>query len=415
MGLERIDLKRITKVFHGLLDLLESENLVGNLDRIPPHILSLVQNFYFAHGTFNEGINEYMHKRKRDVSEFKTVERVVEEGPVYLAVEDKSGRLPIDCAACDNSSASTYVPFLAKVCIRHGVLIDESKRGGLLIRDTRDRAPLHMLVGTGNLDALKALQNSKPPLFKTTDISTQNLIISAVSNGQLDMMKWLIHVNPGAVYSSHQQSYLSGTLAIHCAQQSFEATKYLLESAIKYDPHHSSIGGLFTKNHMGVIAIDLIIRQLGKEKAMKCIEESLSTNKDIPILHKVILHTPEHIDDIITSFPDSCFLRDENGRLPIHVALETGIKWSTSLMTIMNSNSEHLDEIDPVTKFCPIALAAVEPSSDLRTINYLLQKHPKQVQFSTKKMKNKVRSKNSDDLDEHKNKRQRINSLNYFK
>jgi hypothetical protein len=373
--------KNTAKVFQGLIDLIESETKEGNRGSVPREIQSLVSNFQRAHETFEKGIHEYMHRWGHDVSEFKTVERIVEKDPSCLISRDKSGHLPICNASFDDFSASTYVPFFAKAAIQHGVLADESERGGLLIR-VRDSkyTPLQRLVRFTNISALKALQNSKPPLFKAADIRTECLIHIAASGGT----------------------------PLHKGR-SLDLTKLLLKSAIKYDPHHISIGGLFAKNKQGAMSINCIINKFGKKDAIKCIEESLSTSTHIPILHKAIQHTPEYVDDIITSFPDSCFVRDENGRLPIHVALETGMKWSTSLLLIMNANSEYLGEIDPLTQFCPIALAAVEPACDLRTINYLLQKHPKQVEFSMKTINKKVRSSSNDDH-EHKSKRQRFNA-----
>jgi hypothetical protein len=74
---------------------------------------------------------------------------------------------------------------------------------------------------------------------------------------------------------------------------------------------------------------------------------------------------------------------------------------------IMYVNSDHLGEVDPVTKFCPIALAAAEPACDLRTIHYLLQKSPKQLNFSANK-NDKIRRSNDDDHG-HKNKHQKLN------
>jgi hypothetical protein len=152
--------------------------------------------------------------------------------------------------------------------------------------------------------------------------------------------------------------------------------------------------------------INHMICTIGKEDPWKYIGEVFPT--DIPtLLYKAFLDTPKHVESIITSFPDICLLHDENGCLPFHIALETGMQWSTTLMMIMFANSDHLGEVDPVTKFCPIALATAEPACDLRMINYLLQKNPKQLNFSANK-NNKMRRSNDDDLG-HKNKCQKLN------
>jgi hypothetical protein len=58
------------------------------------------------------------------------------------------------------------------------------------------------------------------------------------------------------------------------------------------------------------------------------------------------------------------------------------MKWSTPLVLIMNSNVEHLGAVDPLTKLCLSTLAAAEPACDLKTINYLISKYPKNADIS---------------------------------
>jgi ankyrin repeat protein len=371
------DIKRISKVFQGLVEFIE-ENHDQSSDEItvPEEIQSLVLKLQVDHESFGKGIEEYMHKKKRNVSEVKTVERIIEESPYYLTVKDVDGDLPIHTAARDGSSFPTFIPLLAMVGIQHGVG-GKGGKGGLLVQDHRRRSPLSLMVRVGNFDAMKVLFNAKPPLLVKSDVRERYLIHHSVYYNKLELMKMMIELDPAPLYKTNS----SDKLPIHCAE-SLDAAKLLLKSASEYDPKHSSIGGLFSKDKKGEMPINIIINTFGKEHVMRCIEQALSTNKDIPILHKVILHTPEYIHDIITSFPDSCFLRDDDGRLPIHVALETGMKWSSALLLIMNANSEHLDEVDPVTKLCTSALAAAKPASDLRTINYLTLKYPKNLKVS---------------------------------
>ena len=85
---------------------------------------------------------------------------------------------------------------------------------------------------------------------------------------------------------------------------------------------------------------------------------------------------PEQFNQTIHRFPHSLFLRDENNRLPIYIALERGLKWSIGLVAIMSANMSYLNQKDPVTGYYPFALAAEEPRCDLRTIYYLLRMHP---------------------------------------
>ena len=90
----------------------------------------------------------------------------------------------------------------------------------------------------------------------------------------------------------------------------------------------------------------------------------------------MIQHAPEQILNAMTRFPHAVFLRDENNRLPIHIALESGMQWSAGLVSLMNATISNLKEKDPVTGLYPFALAAMEPSCDLRTIIHLLKLYP---------------------------------------
>jgi ankyrin repeat protein len=367
------DIKRISKVFQGLVDFIEDNRKLSEGITVTEEIQSLVLNLHVAHETFDKGIAEYMHAEKEDLSEIKTVEKIIGESPYYLTVKDEYGNLPIHSAAWDESSLPTLIPLLAKAGIQHGVG-GESGRGGLLVENSSGTNTLTCMTDQGNFDAMKALLNAQPPLLIKSDIVENGLIHKAVKVNELNMMKMMIEMDPKALYKRDSD----GNLPIHCVN-SQDAFKLLLQSAVDCDPNHSSIGGLFTKDGFGYMAINLITDKFNKKCVITCLEQVLSTHKDIPILHKAILYTPRYVRDIIENFPDSCFLRDDSGRLPIHVSLETGMKWSLVFLSIMNANSEHLGEVDPVTKLHLGDLAAVEPSCGLRTINYLMLKHPKNV------------------------------------
>jgi hypothetical protein len=363
------DIKRISKVFQGLADYFGDNHQSSEGITIPRDIQKLVLNLRVAHEAFEKGIITFMHREMRDLSSAKTVERIIGESPYYLTAKDIGGDLPIQNAAMHYYAFPTLIPFLAKAGIQHKVG-GESGRGGLLLECSDEDNTLFNMARNGHCDAMKALLNAEPPLLVKSDVSKYFLIHAAAF--KLNMMKMMIEIDPAPLFQKDNYS----CVPIY-NMDNRESFKYLLKSAMEYDPKHSSIGGLFTKDDKGQICINRVIENLGKEATIARIEQVLSAHKDIPILHKVILHTPEYVHDFITAFPDSCFLRDENGRLPIHVALETGMKWSSELLSIMNANTEYLGEVDPVTKLCLGALAAVKPTCGLRTINYLMLKHPK--------------------------------------
>lgn len=69
-------------------------------------------------------------------------------------------------------------------------------------------------------------------------------------------------------------------------------------------------------------------------------------------------------------------------RLPIHVALDTGMKWSLELQYLITTSQEYLKDDDPVTKWPPFVLAGMGTSCDLRIIYDLLHNHPEHVERS---------------------------------
>ena len=159
---------------------------------------------------------------------------------------------------------------------------------------------------------------------------------------------------------------------------------------IQYLLQHSDevIDSLLTKvaNSDKGLIIERWVHRWGRQDVWNCIESALSTSKkldSLPILHKVIEHTPKHCSEVINRFPNSVHVRDPNNynRLPIHVALTTGMKFSIELTCIINSSQEHLNEVDPVTKWPPFVLAAMGTSCDLITIYRMLQSHPDHVEM----------------------------------
>jgi hypothetical protein len=365
----RIDVTHIAKLFQSLHDYMENESL--HL-LFPIAIDEIVSDFHDSIDKFVRGIDAYMHKRNRNVTEAFIVKTIIENCPEFLSIEDEQGHIPIHKAVMDHTSSSTFVPMLAMGGWKQGVG-GQNGRGGLLSSTTTQESLLKRMARMGNISTMKALQNSDPPLLKKRDVRDHVLLHIAAKNGQnSDMVRMLIKLNPLVLYKKST----SGNLPLHSSCQSsgsIEVAKLLVESALKCDPYHKFMGGLFTKNNRGEMGIDLMVKQYGKTKTWQCLEEAFSRYKDSPILHRAIIQAPQYLNAIITSFPHACFVRDESSRLPIHVAIASGMKWSLAFVAIMNTNSQHLQSHDPVTGLCPCALAAAEPSCDLRTINYLFR------------------------------------------
>lgn len=79
--------------------------------------------------------------------------------------------------------------------------------------------------------------------------------------------------------------------------------------------------------------------------------------------------------EIISKFPNCVNERDEEGRLPVHIAAECGLPFP-DLMPIVWANMSALEERDPKTGLYTFALAASQSSSDLATIYTLLEENP---------------------------------------
>ncbi len=150
--------------------------------------------------------------------------------------------------------------------------------------------------------------------------------------------------------------------------------EYLLKQGTSARKTCSTIGGLFHEVADDDFVLRRLINRLGKEEVWDCIHKVLSSitfkDDEYPmILHQTIQCTPEYVDQVFVRFPDSIYDRTiVHNCLPIYIALDRGMEWGRSLMAILHANNNHLKDIDPVTKLPLHALAAKEPSCDLKTI-----------------------------------------------
>jgi ankyrin repeat protein len=377
-----IDFERFDNLFEELYFLTKLGLQNNNNDSVPNELKDVLTEYKVTRDSdinktivqFIVKINEYMHKEKRSRSEVDTVKAIIKTCPEFLSVKDSRGNLPLHVACGDGETSSIYVPLLVEAGIKHGVG-GRQGRGGLLVKGSKKLYALGILARQGNIEVFKKLEQISPSIFNEDDVLKYELVHLAAFQKEINMVKFLSEYNPSVLYTKTSKG---GCLPIHFSQ-SLGMVSLLLERAIEANPCDDTIGGLFAKNDDGKMPIDHILSQHNKENVWNCISEALSKHKDVPILHQVIRNAPLYVDKIIENFPHSCYLRDWKGRLPVHVALETGMKWSVSLISIIHANSSHLGDIDPVTGFYPFVLAACEPSSDLRTINHLLHLHPGHV------------------------------------
>lgn len=389
--------QQVSTIFQNLVDLkneCESDTLS---EQIPIEIIEILNKFHNAQKSFIKKIDKYMHKPKykANASEEKTIRTIIETCPEFLSSEDKDGEYPIHCATKEKSTASIYVPMYVEIGSKNGIGagggISCGKALGGLMTFRNGSSAFVRIVQDGDLKTLKAIAelDSKIIDLKPLLANTGAIHLAVHSNKSAEMTKWLSEQCPDGLYNSKLSKK---NFPIH-GSKSFYIFKHLLQKAIEYKPNHETVGGLFHHDIYNSSAIDCAIKTLGnKTKVFGCISQVLSrySHINIPILHNAIQLAPKHTEDIILYCPHSCFILDQRGRLPIHVALASGMKWSIPLVSIINANMQHLSEMDPVTKLCPSALAALEPACDLDTIYHLLRMHPKHVEVGISKVRKSV-------------------------
>lgn len=368
-----------------------------------------------AHQDFVATIDNLLHSRNTymDIRNMNTIETIIETCPELLATKcERNGFLPIHVAAkyCNtNNKTEMFVPLLTDIGMQYAVGGIKS-RGGLLVQSGRfDTNALQLLARRqeNSKNVFKVLKNAKPePLFVKEDICDFGLLYYVIEglihrrvsfDSTIKMLDYIIDLNKDSLffrYHSPDGTPLSFLVLEEFHNQSnnvrLKLVEYLLARAIRSRPSCLSIGGLF---HMvnGKFVLARLIEQLGKHEIWDCIGHVLTNipftngNGVRMILHQTIKYTPQYIGKAYERYPDSLYQRDKDNRLPIHIALDRGMKWCPALVAMLQVNQLHRKELDPVTKLPLLALAAKEPSCDLKTIHYLLRKNPRCVESAIKK------------------------------
>ena len=363
---------------------------------------------------FVEGIDDYLTRPYNFVKfdHFDIVKTIVETCPEFLQPTWSRSMPPINSATMAipssdlNNAGLKFVLLFANVSLRFDNEGKES-RGYLLTRNNFHSNSLQMVKDSSTYNALK---ENDPPLFFTSDILKYKLVHNQALYLELDVIKYLVDLEPSCV----QQTNDDNELPIHCTmyggadkrhKECIQTVEYLLQKGVSFTALKENIGGLFTEMpdrrevlgpgpglYRGYLLLELLIKKLGEKKVWDCIERALSKCQNIdqlPILHQTITHTPEYCSEVMSRFPTSVHVRDANNRLPIHVALERGMKFSLELTHLIACSQEHLREVDPVTRWPSYVLAGMGTSCDLRTIYSLLHKYPEQSEMCCNKSEKK--------------------------
>ncbi len=400
---------KTTKLLQALVDLAGE----GGDQKLPENIQKCVTEVLSAQKNLVKEIDGYMHSDERKVDDFEVVSSIIESCPEFLATKSNGPckSLPILFFACSNDKVATkYVPVLAEVGRKHGIGGEEG-RGGLVVENAEGCSALQHLTYQKSIEVMEVLKNANPPLLLKEDVRDYDLLTYAVYFENLEMVKYMVKMDSSCLY--YDLDIYSIPLYQLCAYQDraevdeekkkhrLEIAKYLLREAVSYDASNDTIGGLFYTTRRGKLILDLMIEKYGADDTWSCIRQALSSFPDLPILHKVIQHSPNNIGNTISHFPKSIYLRDSQNRLPIHVALKCGLKWGPDLVFIMGVNNDHLKDVDPVTKWPPFVLAALDEidSCDLNTVFFLFREHPAHVEIFLKEMRKKKKKIESQSVD----------------
>lgn len=303
--------------------------------------------------------------------------RTVAEDPKVLT---DCGRTLALQKACDMDRNTVSVE-LIRLLIEEGSRQNFGERGGLRIpQSDYGSAPLQILVKRGSLQVLKFLSESQPPMLCKEDVSSYELLHFATSHGHVDVVKFLMSLDPDAVYSRDHHS----ALPIHLTINSTESC-----------PKNRSIRELLFKHHIercnkrndysGLFEWIFPDGPYTREDILDYVQDIANVinklDESLPVLCLALTAGASQFQilQILYLFKDAAKVRNHNNRLPIHIAAERGIKWNFGLREIFYSNPSALSIQDDVTGLFPMMLAACESQNDLNSIFELMKNHPDSI------------------------------------
>ena len=374
--------------------------------------------------------SEYLHNLflNENVSScHSSIKKMISVVPSSLSYKNEKGMLPIQrIAAAPRPTMNIgllmnmqplvpYIPLLASEGIRYNVGGGGDKRGGLLVEYpstscSSDRINvLQMLVFArkniapknycGNaimtcanfdrecLKALKALQEAN--LFFKQDLQKYNLLFwSCLSAGSRSRFEYLAQIDPIGLKNHRYE----GKPILHAVIEKMTPTEVqiFISAALKYFPN--DVGLLFQKNegdNNDKTSFELAVSKFGMETTFslvkQCIAHGVTTNP-IPILHRVVEHAPQYLNEFAMRYSSHAFVRDEKGRTLNHSELASGHRsFATDSCFFVRMNNEQVQEVDPCTGLYPFMVAALDETSDLSAVYYLLRRNPSLVNASARR------------------------------
>ena len=91
--------------------------------------------------------------------------------------------------------------------------------------------------------------------------------------------------------------------------------------------------------------------------------------------HDVTKESQSVVQSLISAYPHAINHR-YNGRLPLHLAIESGRKWEYGMEDIVYAGPNNLDCVDTHSGLVPFLHAASLPCTDLSTVYSILRENP---------------------------------------
>ena len=329
----------------------------------------------------------YFERIVSDDCSLDDAKKIIKMYPQMLSFSSRHA-IPLDRLCMGKTSNPDIIIYIVQESIKQNAdgsksrssNICDSDRGALL----RDRGlcmpPLKMLIYNDRIDVLKRLRQLD--LILPEDIIRFQFLHFAVSHCRLEWVNFFLELSPASVGVKDR----FGLLPIHlCVNEwhkhpttFWEIFRLLLEEGVKQGVGgDKGLGGLFVKMpNCQKNLIDEIFKSQGMswEKISGVVKDRNVRQVLVNQLAKGKI-SKKHVNDIIRNFSD-CMSVEYQGRLPIHVAAESGLTWNDGMRTIVEANLSAVESVDAVTNLLPFGLAAAGKDKDLQSIYELLRHFP---------------------------------------
>jgi ankyrin repeat protein len=309
--------------------------------------------------------------------------------PNLLSAKDSDDNLPLHHVC---KSQDTPIN-LIRLVIESGMEVEvggKKARGGLVIPNNRNEYPLQLLCNRScksNNQLLKHLIKMRPKLVLKRDYKKLNLLHYVANGGKVNVAKQLLKACPESISFVDE----NGRLPIHvaclhsCSVPQSQLLRLLLKEGIKQKIEGK--GGLLLVDDTGKSALDYAIDKLPCDErrwsSMNVLAEGIAP--DLPLIQAAIHDgAPQwKIFSLLLKFPHAATIKDEDGRLPLHVFLEKdGALPNYVYEKIISSNTAAVKELSGFTGLYPFLIAATLDTFNVNSLYRLLRLDPSILECS---------------------------------